>query len=359
MRKLTIFITILIFLVTMSIVKAENPTNARCTITFDRTTALRCLCPGESGQISNCPIDADHGWDLCSTLDNGMGLEVNGVMEANTCSYDYSDIPFLHSFTCAARLNVNENVCESLANSLRDKIGVYNVRYTYQGSSCNPTLSESDNGFDIYTFGSVDNFTSSCDYNSVRDQCIDLYTLKEAFIFNDEGIPEIKTVNVTCPDGYVCEYGRCIPACRLDFVSIDGVFVYEHNITGYFRVVGDHCDLPDTLQIDINDTETNGQECHLEYDSSKSTDGVSGLTIHINNAELINESGRSKLYRFSFNSSFLPEECIGKYLMPVATGLWQGNPGEGKAYSFLIRNVVNSKPFINVTTILQQQAVEK
>ncbi len=209
------------------------------------------------------------------------------------------------------------------------------------GDSCVPSVTDSDGGIKIFVKGGAGMITSDCNQYTFNDECLDDNTkVKEWFVVGGSLCYTI----LNCPDGYLCDNGKCLPFCSLESISIDGLFVNGSNITGYIRVKDSYlngCDKVDILQIDVDDVGTNGSVCHVEFNASNSTGGVSGITLNISGFSdhpfyIINEN--HFIYRFSFNTSLLPKECIGRYLRISAAGLWHGLPGQGRGYSFLFWN---------------------
>jgi len=72
-------------------------------------------------------------------------------------------------------------------------------------TNCTPVCNDSDNGFDIFSFGIVTKTSSACTVSYYNDYCVGNYTLKEYYCSGTSVASNI----TSCPAGYICLNGAC------------------------------------------------------------------------------------------------------------------------------------------------------
>ena len=346
-------VLVLFILLSSPLVFSMIAVDSVCHISFHRMTSAPCLCSGEGGARLVCPFVDVYGtvYDLCS-VDDSLQSFSYAFGYADNCVYG-RDVPFRHYFDCGGDIyNIDGTVCQQIVNDLKGRVGVSEVSYEYSvlnsSVSCGEYFYDSD-GLNVYTSGWVVHRYwdgNSCLYDSFDDYCVDSNTVREYYVNNT-----VDYRDYYCPEYYVCSGGRCLRACRLVFVSINGSFLYDGLVNGFFALSGPMCDLVDVLQLDVNSTDGS---CHIEFDASRSTGGVSGVTIYMDDVELIGSSGNYSLYGFYFNSSLFPDGCVGKSLFISAAGIWDGLPGNGTGLDFIIRGVDDDYPSVKEVGVIDR-----
>jgi hypothetical protein len=159
-----------------NLVKAQNsqcPPGLRCNLGACEDVAESCT-ETDVGQDIFTRGRTTHSKGLAILLNEWDECVDDGMVKEYYCSLDGA--------------NVTELECGS--------------GYKCSGGKCVASdCSDTDDGFDIYYAGSTELYDKEYD-----DNCIDDYRLREYFCYGND----IKSDDLTCPEGYICHDDRCI-----------------------------------------------------------------------------------------------------------------------------------------------------
>ncbi|MBI5158676.1 hypothetical protein HY992_01005 [Candidatus Micrarchaeota archaeon] len=206
-------------------------------------TSITKTCPAGSACSDGACVET------CTDSDGGTDIAVKGTtITGSDSSTDSCVSGKVREYYCdmrASSAGAKRSVDRSCSSGQECKDGACVAVETAPAA---PTCRDSDNGEDIYTFGTATRYSADGSVlASVSDRCYSSEKLFEETCLSDGAL---NSVDKTCPSGYVCDGGACIARAQSTtcLETDGGVQAYvKGSVTLGSEVKTDYC--PDASTI--------------------------------------------------------------------------------------------------------------